>query len=555
MNKTHLPEEVRLKLRKKCLRSLYAFCLAVMGFDDMKESVHGKYCRFLEANHSRKQATMPRGFFKTVIGSIAYPIWIALPRKEADEFPTGISNNDKFYNLGPNIRILIASYVIANSMKMIGLIRKTYERNIAMEILFPEVIPENFNKIKWSNTEACINRSEEFTEATFEAGGIGGSTTSRHYDLIIEDDLIYANKDDFSGQELQPNQEDIDKAIGWHKLAMSLLVPGAHTRIHNTGTRWAKHDLVDFIRSNEPSYKVFNMSVVDPETGEFVWPEMYGKEKMDQIYAAQGPYMTQTQYYNNPIAPEDMLFKLEWLQYYKTQEEVPEGMRIFTTVDLSGWSETRRKNANNSRGVILTCGWDSKNHLWILHYDVGRFDPSEVISLLYKHHKLFNPEIIGIESVYYQKSIMHFLRKEMETRGWLPARELKTDSSTSKEIRIRALEPVASNLAIHCRPDHTDFITEYTEYVPNSNSCTKDILDALAYQIQVAKPGTVVSSKSLGNRNMFNQGVVIDKLLEHFWGRNKTKNLLDEYAISTEPNYEEDEFDAIIDPYRDTENF
>jgi hypothetical protein len=486
----NMTEEVRSALRKKCLRSLFDFSVAVMGYDDITEDLHGRVCQLLESPSARKQITLPRGFIKTWLCTIAYSIWISLPRTEADEFPLGVSSSDPFYNLGPNIRILIASYVIGNAMKMLGLIRKTYEMNQAMMILFPEVIPENFNKQKWSNLEACINRSDQFTESTFEAGGIGGSTTSRHYDLIIEDDLIYAKKDDLTGKELQPDQDDIDKAIGWHKLATSLLVPKAHTRIHNIGTRWAKQDLIHYIVENEPDYECFHRAATLDGSleGEPTWPEAYGREKLKKILAAQGTYMFHTQYLNQPMAPEDMLFKAEWLQFY-LPGELPEFMRIFTTVDLSGWTEPKRKG-NESRGVVLTCGICPKNHLWLLHYDVGRFDPSQVIDLFYKHQKLFNPEYIYVESVYYQKSIMHFAHKEMELRGWLPLRELKTDSSQSKELRIRALEPFGSNLAIHCKKEHRDFIQEWIDYVPNS-SCRKDIIDALAYQIQVMKPGQI----------------------------------------------------------------
>lgn len=536
-------------LRKQCLRSLYMFCRTVMGYDDLDEKLHGDYCFFLEGPEDRKDAELPRSYIKTWIGTIAYSIWIALPRREADEFPDGINpTTSPIYTLGSNIRILIASYVIGNAMKMVGLIRKTYENNQAMMVLFPEVIPENFNKTKWSDSEATIQRSEDFTESTFEAGGIGGSTTSRHYDIIIEDDLIYACKDDLSGTELQPNQEDIEKAIGWHKLAMSLLVPGPHTVIHNIGTRWAKHDLKDYIRSNEPSYVHFirHATLDGSFTPESIptWASMYPLKKLQQIRDAQGPYMFATQYLGRPMSPEEMLFKTSWLQFYKEKESLPTGMRIFTTCDLSLWSQPKRKN-RASRGVILTCGWDSRNNVWILRYDVGRFDPSQIIDHMYAHNKLFQPEMIGVEAVYYQKSLLHFLRKEMEgPRGWLPVRELETDSSISKELRIRALEPYAMNEAIHCRSDHRDFITEFSEYVPNSPTCTKDILDALAYQIQVARPG-LVEQGPINRLSAYKFEVTIDSVLEEAWKANKSKSLFKEHEIRGEDL----DFSDLLDPF------
>ena len=76
MNVTKMTDNQISALRGKCLTSLYCFCVAVMGYDDITEHLHGAYCDFLETEHLRKQVTMPRSFVKTWIGSIAYPCWI-----------------------------------------------------------------------------------------------------------------------------------------------------------------------------------------------------------------------------------------------------------------------------------------------------------------------------------------------------------------------------------------------------------------------------------------------------------------------------------------------
>ena len=544
MNLQRMPEHQRLRLRKKCLNNLYAFCVAVMGYDDIIDTLHGRYCAFLSNPRQRKQATMPRSFVKTWIGSIAYPVWAALPRVEEDEFPYPKAWEDKFWQLGPDLRVLIASYVISNAEKMIGLIRKTYESNMAMQILFPEVIPENFTKVKWSNESACIKRPNNFTESTFEAAGVGGASVSRHYDLIIEDDLVYAKKDDLTGRELQPSQDDIDKAVGWHKLGHSLLVPGKHTRIHNLGTRWAKHDLVDYIWVNEPIYDRFIRGCVDLgelESGKAwfdckpEWPQAYDIEQLKMIRAAQGLYMFSTQYLLRPMSPEEMLFKGHWLQYYTANKEVPDSIRKFTTVDLAEWGDSKRKRGG-CNAVVLTCGWDHRNHMWLLHYDVGRFNPSEVIQIMAKHWKTFQPEFIGIESVYYQKAIAHFARRAMEEGKvpWMSIRNLQPEGNISKELRIRALEPLASNLAIHCKPTHTEFIGEFTDYVPNNNACMKDILDAMAYQIQVARPGTVKHTV-LKDRNDFMPLGTMDEVLEAMWGNRNQRDVFGNKEVLLSP--------------------
>jgi hypothetical protein len=557
-------EKERLALRKQCQRSLFDYCLAISGYDDITEELHGELCLFLQKPGANKQVTLPRSFVKTWICSIAMPQWLALPRTQEDEFPYTKAWEDKFWTLGPNIRILIASYVISNAEKMIGLTRKTYESNSALQILFPEVIPVNFNKTRWSNESACINRPDNFTESTFEAAGIGGASISRHYDCIIEDDLVYAKKDDLTGKELQPGQEDIDKAIGWHKLSHSLLVPGKHTRIYNIGTRWAKHDLIDYIWKNEPSYTIFHRGCVDMKELETrkdwrlctpVWKEAYDIPQLQKIYDAQGSWMFSTQYLTLPISPEECLFKREWLQEYTSNEEVPKTCRIFTTVDLAEWTDPVRKS--DCDAVVITCGWDDLHNLWILHYDKGRFDPSKIIKLLAMHWEKFHPEAIGIESVYYQKSLAHFAREYM-FEGKVPMmtiRQLKPEAGASKELRIRALEPLASNLAIHCKSSHRDLMDEFVDYVPNSRVCKKDILDALAYQLQIARPGQPIPQ----DRKREEAALTItsmDNVLEGIFSRNRITDRFGNKGLELQPYVDKTEnpdylssYSQYADPY------
>lgn len=540
-----MPDALRDKIRKRCLSNFYSFCVAVMGYDDIVPEVHEEYCAFLEEDTDRKQIVLPRSFVKTWIGSIAYPIWITLPRTAKDEFPPGVDSSNVFWRLGPNMRILIASYVISNAEKMLSLIRKTYESNVAMQILFPEVIPVNFNKTRWSNESACINRSENFTESTFEAAGTGGASISRHYDLVIEDDLIYAKKDDLSDRELQPDNDDIDKAIGWHKMVTSLLVPGNHTRIYNIGTRWAKKDLIQYIQENEPSYKCFirgavRLEELDANGGDWTkctptWKSCYDIPQLQRIADAQGSYIFATQYLLRPSSPEEHLFKRSQLQVYRTIYEIPKEVRIFTTVDLALWADPVRKSDCNA--VVLTCAWDSKNHVWIMDYDLGRFNPTEILHLMAKHWKTHSPEAIGIEAVYFQKALAHFAREYMD-EGKIPRMsiaELVPEGNISKEMRIMAIQPYASTFAIHCREDHKEFMTEFEDYIPNSRLCKKDMLDALAYQVQIARPGEVIKVAPVRDYSKYKFIVTGDDVLKAVLEKKRDKNLFGQEVIVGDP--------------------
>jgi hypothetical protein len=201
--------------------------------------------------------------------------------------------------------------------------------------------------------------------------------------------------------------------------------------------------------------------------------------------------MYSTQYLGLPIDPGARVFDGTWLQYY---DVVPPGLLYFTAVDLAGWREDiSDKSSGDSQAVVLTCGIDRLGHLWLARYDRGKYNPTMILDLIWAHWYQFNSKRIGIEEVYYQKSIRHFAMKRMEAMKdpnmQLNIIPLKASTRVSKDARIRALEPLAFNGGIHCRKDMTRFVDEFIEYKPGVRSC--DVLDALAWIFIFARPEIV----------------------------------------------------------------
>jgi len=448
----------------------------------MVPHVHGDLCYFLtHPGYGRfRQSTLPRSWFKTWVGTVALSIWLTLPDEEglyADIFPWK----------GPNARGLIVSNVIDNAAKMLFKIRQEWMSNERLKAAFPELIPD-FNKTRWSDHVAEVKRSLKATEGTYTAAGVGGSVISQHFDYIIEDDLIYARKDDFTGQELMPSQEDIDNAIGWHKLAFSLFANPNNSCLWNNGTRWAPRDLIYYIRNFEENYSNFEISVTEDamwpivSDDQCVWPERYNKATLEQIFSAQGHRIAETQYLNRPRATEDIVFKKEYVNIHVSFDEYPLGLEWKTIVDLAGWGDTR----GTSRNVVLTGAIDKKHHLWIARLDVGRFNPSEVMDKYKAHSRQFSSQI-WIEEIQYQRALSHFSKVEMERTGdWFTQKRLPYDGRKgAKDLRIHSIEPVVVNGGLHILPSMRELLEEL-EFYPHSK--TKDILDCIGYLYKIARP-------------------------------------------------------------------
>ena len=443
--------------------------------------VHGYLCEFLTNPYFGRfrQATMPRSWFKSWVSTVGLSIWLTLPDEE------GIFKSIFPYR-GSNVRILIASNVIDNAAKMIHKIKSEWENNERLRAAFPDLVPD-FNKTRWSDHVAEVRRTINATEGTYTAVGAGGSVISQHFDHLIEDDLIYARKDDFSGQELMPSQEDIDNAIGWHKLAFSLLANPANGCITNIGTRWAPRDLIYYIRTFEDGYKCFEVSVTKdavwpiPDDSYCIWPERYNKFVLDTIAQAQGPRLFETQYLNRPRAMADIVFKREYVHCHQSFDEYPEKLQYHTIVDLAGWGDGK----GLARNVVLTGARDTKNHMWIARVTAGRYNPSEVIDFYKEHSRQFKSRI-HIEEIQYQRAISHFSRQEMETTGeWFYQERLPYDGrKDAKNLRIRGLEPLIRMGGLHILGSMVTLLEELELY-PHGQ--TVDILDCMGYLYPMSK--------------------------------------------------------------------
>ena len=492
MQKPKLSPQAQLD-RKLCQRSLYYLCKEVLGYVDVVPHVHGDLCDFAtNPKHGRfRQATMPRSWFKTWTWTIGKSIWLTLPDEEG-------LYTDIYPYKGPNCRILIASNVIDNAAKMVYKIKSEWMNNDRLKEAFPELVPD-FNKTRWSDHVAQVNRTIKATEGTYTAVGVGGSVISQHFDHIIEDDLIYAKKDDFTGQELMPSQEDIDNAIGWHKLAFSLLSNPQTSCIDNVGTRWAPQDIIWYIRRFEQQYKCFEIAVTEGAEWPIeddklcIWPERYDKVTLEQILATQGNRMFETQYLNRPRATSDIVFKKEYVNIHEHLSDYPMGIEFKTIVDLAGWGDGK----GLARNVILTGGYDLKHNLWISRLDVGRYTPTEVIDLFKAHSRQFKTSI-HIEEIQYQRAISFFSRQEMEATGeWFNQERLPYDGrKDAKNLRIRGLEPLITNGALHILVSMRELIEEL-EFYPHYK--TVDILDCLGYLMRVAKVGRTEERKKVVN--------------------------------------------------------
>ena len=451
----------------------------------------------------RKLAELPRGWLKTTLCSVAYSIWRSIR--------------------DPNIRILLAQNSSTNACKKLSIIRGQWEGNPLLRALFPELLPTKSSK--WTADSLCLTRSKAHPESTYEAAGTRTKITSRHYNLIIEDDTVAPDLDELGGECLAPTKEDVEQAIGWHKLILPLMVNPSDDESLVVGTRWYDNDLISHIKENEPSYTIITRACREDEdglpcaTGELTYPERFGDDVLRELEAALGPYMFSCLYLNMPVRSDDMIFKPEWIQYYETRPRTA-SLVFYTTVDPAT-DPTLARSKDTDYSVVMTCAKDLvTGSIYVIDYFREKCNPGALTSAIMEHVVKYSPIVVGYEDIAFQRSLDYYLKELMRQQGVFFILEPVKYGSKSKPVRISALQPLFASGSIFLRSWMKDLASELLKFPLDRHD---DLPDCLSMQLQLWQR---TKAKQLVKQPDDNDPMSFNAALKEFQGRQKSDSMI-----------------------------
>lgn len=467
--KYQLEEDELAKIAKKGRENFFFFARGILGFNKVCKKIHLPLCEKLEdhEHETRLMILLPRDWFKTTLASIAYPLWRAI-------------NN-------PEIRILVVQNTYTNACAKLLAIKQLVEKNQLFRLCYKELLPDS--SCVWKSDKLTFKREGAYPEGTFEAAGTGTQVVSRHYDVIIEDDTVAPDKDSMTGVLMQPTKAEIEKAIGWHRLAHPLLIEPLESQILVIGTRWVEGDLLQWVEENEKDYTIITRSVRENEKGQsdefgaLTWPERYNEKVLNQLKIGLGPYMYSALFLNLPLASGTQVFKKDWINYYK---ETPPGCIKATAVDPA--ASDSDSSSNPDFNVVLTISVEPfSGRIYVEYYDHERMDVGKLVNCIFNHNRTFQPLKVYIEANAYQRTLIY----------WINQRQFASDtyfqvepviSTRSKEERIRGLQPFFASNRIFIKNDMNELETELLSFPRGKHD---DLIDALsmllAFVIEVRK--------------------------------------------------------------------
>lgn len=460
---TSLDEDTLRQVRDLAKENFFFFAKGILGFKDLTPRIHKPLCDKLQNLEGGQCAkfVLPRGWFKTTVCTIAYPVWRAIR--------------------DPNFTCLLAQNTFTNAESKLRAIRSIFEENQLFRALFPELLPTKNNI--WTKSSLCITRSGSGkVESTFECAGIQTAVVSRHYDLILEDDTVAPGLNELGEETLSPSVDSVNQAIGWHRAAMPLLQDQKTGNIVVVGTRWFEKDLLSYIAEKETHYVTYERSCREDAnghssaTGEVTFPEKFSADILERLEKALGPYLFACLYLNNPMSSSDMTFKPEWFSYYE-EEPSRKSLRVYTCVDLAG-DPAEMKGKDTDYNVVMTVGKDQRTgFIYVLDYWRGRANPGIVCDQIFAQEERWNPVKVGIESVAYQNTFSYWLKEKMRKEDHFFTIEPIPNHKGSKGDRIYGLVPLFSSHTIRFRTWMTHLKDELLAYPFGTHD---DLADCLA---------------------------------------------------------------------------
>jgi len=396
--------------------------------------------------------TVPPRHGKSQQASIDFPAW--------------------YLGRNPDKEIITASYS-ADLAQDFGAKTREKVESEEFQAIFPGVSlrPDERSRGKWRT-----NHGGSYTSV-----GVGGPITGRGANILDIDDPI-KNREEAESEVYR------DKVWEWFtSTAFTRLEPGGVVVI--IVTRWHQDDLVGRIlnspelskRTKVLSFPAVAMKDEPPrKVGDVLWASKYNTEALAEIKGAIGPYDWSALFQGQPILSENQELKSEWIQTVEESYVESMSMRRFLTIDTA----ISKKAAADFTG--FSDNRVNRENFWYLRAWRMKIDPKELIDLLFTLQEKNSYERIGIEKTIYYDALKPFLDDEMRKRNkFLPIIELD-HKQTAKEVRIRGLIPrYASKSVFHIKGACADLEEEMISFPLGVHD---DILDATAYQLQVAEP-------------------------------------------------------------------
>lgn len=503
------------RLRELFKSDLFWAASVVLNFGEqvpMREHAHRALCRIIEGKTGFPEIDN-RHVFK-----------LELPRDWGKSSVLTRAHTIQLITQTPNISILIFNEVEQNAKDFLAAIQWHFESNDLFRALFPELIPKDF-LTDWSASRMCVPRTTGRSEPTVFVGGVGGTKTGMHPDVIIVDDMISREAMENARAGSWQLMHQVNRWI--NQLPPLISKQYTRWRVFFMGTRWWHGDSYEHVDKafgygEEP--RVFNMRIPMPDgtaqilpvtiTGDLVtfrraaiengrssFPEKWSLEDLAKM-RLRDEALFACNMMNQPSDERTATFKESWLRYFEWINETQlsyvdqvgkrvvcdlDDLDVLFFVDPGGFAS--RQVEDRARPAVAVVGDDRKGQHLVIDIYNEHDTFLACIDQICAWVTRYAPRKIIVENAGQQIAFIQLLRNTLRERGLnTPVEEIKT-GGRNKEVRILGLEPYfqRGTILIGKGPNFHTFREQYTQF---PRTARVDVLDVLAYLPQFMRRGT-----------------------------------------------------------------
>ena len=386
------------------------------------------------AAEERLLIVMPRGYGKSVVWSICYPLWVIL--NNPYELDMRWQKEDLF--------------MISNTA---NLAEKWIRNHKAILTTNSRIVGDygvEPGKI-WRNDEIEVTVNGR-PHGRIIARGSGAQIRGEHPTELILDDL--ENREEASSEGPREKMKEYFFSDLWGSLRHE---DGARTRVKIVGTFVHPLALLPELYEKDwweaRKYSVYNAD------GTPLWPAYMDDEKL-QILRSQVPETTwASEYKNQPIVSENPTFMREWFGSYEPGmlrganggKITVRDMMIVTAIDPA---ISQRDGADYTALTTYGVTWDDeKPRIYCLDARRGHWPLSRQITELLACYEKFPGSVQLIETVAYQKALFYEYKERLD-REHLNIKVLEIIPDKDKGRRANAITPLFQSGAVYF--DHGD---------------------------------------------------------------------------------------------------
>jgi len=425
----------------------------------------------------------PRGNAKSSITSLIFPLWCAIFKKK------------KF--------IIIISDTATQANLFLEGIRSEVESNEKLKDIFGELAG-----VIWRAEDIVFKNDIRITALGARKKIRGLRHKESRPDLIILDDI--------ENDENTESPDQRKKIYDWYSKAVSkagdnntdIIIVGTILHYNSLLAKllnnplyksrkfqavkkfsesplWEKWEEISLLMNEEekrldpnPSEKFYQDNREEMLKGvEVLWPEGQPYFKLMQAKLVDGSASFDSEFQNNPINPDDCLFKEEWFSYFDPEWEE-------YTEFVGACDPSLGKTAKSDYSAIIILAKHKKGYLDVIVADVERRHPDkikddifQICSALLKDRPTIPIKDFAIESVQFQEYFRDVLNRESAIKGLYIPFSATENQTTRKTLRIETLQPLIKNGIIRFRKNQSRLLEQLRYYPKAENDDAPDALE------------------------------------------------------------------------------